>query len=189
MGELAVIHREIASTVGLPSTGAGTRKRQAWRRTFLRSLRRDGLVTFACDAAGVSMALAYKVRAKSPRFAEAWGWAKAEADERICDELQAALYERGMKGHPEPVFYRGELVGYRRKPSTRCLILLLQALDPRYRRNASTVAPAPLLALPRSCPPEIPELQEIRARMDAAEAAASRKLNALPTPPGEPRSV
>jgi hypothetical protein len=194
MGELAVVRHETWETTAFSApVVSGVHKGPGWRRTFLRHLRRHGRITFACDAAGVSTALAYKIRASSPRFAAAWNDARKEARQKMIDTLEAEAFRRAVEGWLEPVFSGGRVVAYRRRFSEKCLIMLLEAYHPRFRRLArSRGVPAPR---PRAAiawpPPDVadnPEYIRAKATIAAIGAASRQPEAALPGPADGPQS-
>ena len=164
----------------------GGHKGRGWRRTFLRALRRHGHVTWACEVADVSMALAYKIRAQSPRFADAWKWAMLEARQRMIDEAEAELFRRGVEGWLEPVFQGGRLVGSRRKYSEPCLLFLLQALHPnKYRPRVENRTGPAVYSVPAPAgfqQPEDSEVARLMAELAACLAAPVGAGKALPAP-------
>lgn len=166
MGELAVIPR-----AALPAS-SGVHKGPGWRRAFLRHLRQHGYVSHACDAAGISVTMAYKARERSSRFAEAWKWADLEARERKREEMEAELVRRALEGWTEPVYQRGRLVGHRTRHSDRLLIFWLEANHPRYRkaaqrRDAASSPSRPAIPPPPSHVLNDPEYRRLMAELDA----------------------
>lgn len=108
----------------------------AWRKPFLRTMRRTGNVTYSCRVAGVSIRRAYQARKQSERFRKAWKIAKAEAHQAMCDAMEAELYRRAM-GWKEAIYNRrGEVIGYREQHSVRCMIFWLEHNHPRYMKAA-----------------------------------------------------
>lgn len=96
------------------------------RQRFLELLRQRPNIAAAAEDVGISRRTAYKAYHQDPDFAQAW----EEALNAGLDDAEEALYERGVKGWLEPVYYKGEEVGSVRKFSDTCLIRFLQAHRP-----------------------------------------------------------
>jgi hypothetical protein len=86
---------------------------EARKRAFLDALAIAGVVTSACESAGVARKTAYHWRDVDPAFAEEWDEALATA----TDRLEAEAHRRAVLGNEEPVFHRGQLV-FKRDPDT-----------------------------------------------------------------------
>lgn len=65
-----------------------------WMPAFLLAFRNSGNVRASCQAAGISRKEAYKRRASSARFREAWD----EALEDATDTLEAVAWQRARNG-------------------------------------------------------------------------------------------
>ena len=106
---------------GLPARGwtPGARTR------FLEHLAVKGNVRAACAHVGLSAEAAYRLRRRDPLFARGWGAALVLAH----DHGEQVLAARAIDGVEEPVYYRGEQVGARRKYDTRLLLAHLARLD------------------------------------------------------------
>jgi len=68
-------------------------------------------------------------------------------EHEACDEVEAEIRRRGIKGVDEPVFYQGEVCGYVRKFSDLLLIFRAKALMPekyRERHEVTGAGGAPL---------------------------------------------
>lgn len=108
-----------------------------WSRTFLEALARRPVVTYACEAAGVSRSKAYRTKARIPAFARLWDLAVEGGRDRIESEAM----RRGMEGVMRPVF--GNLgdglgtgvVGEQREYSDRLLETVLRAHKPEAYRE------------------------------------------------------
>lgn len=72
------------------------------KEIFLAELSRRGIVSDACDAAGVDRRTMYKHRETDPVFAERW----AMAIEDAADNLEKEAWRRAVSGVPRPVFGR-----------------------------------------------------------------------------------
>lgn len=103
------------------------RRQQA---AFLRQVPRCTTIAEAAARAGVNRGTLYRWRAGDPRFAAKWDAVvarqAAEAAERIA--LEANTID------VQPVFYRGQQIGERRKINTRLLIHVQNRLDCERRR-------------------------------------------------------
>jgi hypothetical protein len=92
---------------------------------FLDHLALKGNVRAACKRVGLSREAAYRLRRRDPLFAR--GWAAALVQAHDCGiEL---LADRAIDGVEEPIFYRGEQVGTRRRYDSRLLLAHLARLD------------------------------------------------------------
>jgi hypothetical protein len=92
---------------------------------FLDCLAEKGNVRHACSRVGLSQQAAYVLRRRDAEFARGWAAALAQAREG-CAQV---LAERAIDGVEEPIWYRGEQVGTRRKYDTRLLLAHLARLD------------------------------------------------------------
>jgi hypothetical protein len=94
---------------------------------FLDCMAEHGNVRAACARVAVSPETAYKLRRREPLFAAAWEAALVLAREHA----EQVLGTRAIDGTEEEVYYRGELVGCRRRYDTRLLLAHLARLDRR----------------------------------------------------------
>lgn len=103
------------------------------RNAFLRELfLNGGMVIPAAKAVGyVNPQPLYHYRKQNEEFAEAWD----EVIEMAGDLVEAEVYRRAIHGVKEPVFYKGEIVGYVNKFSDRLAELLLKRHKPEYRET------------------------------------------------------
>ncbi len=111
-------------------TGTGLPARKdgwsgALKIKFLDHLATKGTVRAACAAAGMSAEGAYRLRRRDALFARGWAAALVLAREAGSDELAC----RALDGVEEEIWYRGEMVGTRRKYDTRLLLAHLARLD------------------------------------------------------------
>lgn len=77
----------------------------AWLHPFLDALRRTGIVSRACTAAGVTSSTAYALRQRDADVAAAWD----DALETAYDEEEAEARRRAIEGVEEPIVYQGQL--------------------------------------------------------------------------------
>jgi hypothetical protein len=93
------------------------------RRVFLDALAKTGNATKAAQIAGyASMTRLYEYRKEHPEFAKAW----EEAMDMAGDVFEAEAARRAVEGTYEPVFYKGEIVGYKLVHSDGLLTTLLK---------------------------------------------------------------
>jgi len=96
---------------------------------FLEELRKDGNVTRACTFIGISRTVIYYRKKKDPEFAEAW----SEAVQRGIDGLIDEAKRRAYSGITDPVYHKGERVGYKQVYSDTLLMFLIKGNRPEYR--------------------------------------------------------
>lgn len=94
---------------------------------FIEVLAETGNVRHACARAGISRHTAYKARRREAVLSQAWEAALALAAEHV----DAVVAERALDGVEEPVFWKGELVGTRRRYDNRLLLAHLARLEAR----------------------------------------------------------
>jgi hypothetical protein len=92
---------------------------------FLDRMAAHGNARAACRAVGLSAEAAYKLRRRDPLFARAWSAALVLARENG----EQVLGERAIEGVEEQIYYRGELIGTRRRYDSRLLLAHLARLD------------------------------------------------------------
>lgn len=96
------------------------------RRTqFLHELAASGNVRSACSHVGLSAEAAYKLRRRDALFARGWAAALVLAREVSAEVLEC----RAIDGIEEQVWYRGEVVGMRRRFDNRLLLAHMARLD------------------------------------------------------------
>ncbi|MFM5916734.1 MAG: hypothetical protein ACKOOL_04275 [Novosphingobium sp.] len=109
---------------------------------FVDELSRHGNARVAAARVGVSRSGAYLARARDARFAQAWRAALVLGRDCAADALAASAIE----GWEEPVFYRGQQVGTRRRHDPRLLLAHLARLDKVCADGAGGMAGAEALA-------------------------------------------
>jgi hypothetical protein len=106
-----------------------TARHDGWtpaRRTqFLDHLAGKGSVRAACARVGMSREAAYRLRRREALFARGWDAALVLARAASAEELA----DRALDGVEEEIWYRGELVGTRRKYDNRLLLAHIARLD------------------------------------------------------------
>lgn len=97
----------------------------ALQARFLDHLAARGNARAACRSVGLSAEAAYRLRRRDPLFARGWAAALLLARESGTQ----VLAERAIDGVEEQIYYRGELVGTRRRYDSRLLLAHLARLD------------------------------------------------------------
>lgn len=97
----------------------------ARRTQFLDHLANDGSVRAACGRVGMSRDAAYRLRRRDVLFARAWDAALVLARAASAE----VLANRALDGVEEEIWYRGELIGTRRKFDSRLLLAHMARLD------------------------------------------------------------
>lgn len=97
----------------------------AIKTRFLDRLAVHGNARAACRAVGFSPEAAYRLRRRDAAFARGWAAALVLAREN-CAQV---LAERAIEGVEEEIWYRGELLGTRRRYDARLLLAHLARLD------------------------------------------------------------
>ncbi|PNU01999.1 hypothetical protein [Novosphingobium guangzhouense] len=92
---------------------------------FLDQLSQKGDVRAACAFVGMSRTSAYLLRRRDAVFADAWTAALVLARRHV----EEVLATRALDGVEEAVWFRGELVGVRRRYDSRLLLAHLARLD------------------------------------------------------------
>ncbi|EZP83607.1 hypothetical protein BV97_00792 [Novosphingobium resinovorum] len=92
---------------------------------FLDQLSQKGDVRSACAFVGMSRTSAYLLRRRDAVFADAWTAALVLARRHV----EEVLATRALDGVEEAVWFRGELVGVRRRYDSRLLLAHLARLD------------------------------------------------------------
>lgn len=136
MARKPVPRQSAEATPATPPTRA--RARDDWRELFLQALAESGVVKYACVAAGVHRATAYRARDEDRPFAAAWD----EALDDGVDALELEARRRAKDGVERPVYQSGKLAGTVREYSDSLLMFLLRAHRPerfseRYRLEHS----------------------------------------------------
>lgn len=92
---------------------------------FLHYLAEKGDVRAAAASAGMSRQSAYMLRRRDPVFAQGWAAALVLARQHA----EEVLATRAIDGVEEAIWFRGELVGMRRRYDSRLLLAHLARLD------------------------------------------------------------
>jgi hypothetical protein len=98
------------------------------QQAFIEGLADTGSVTKAALGVFMSPDSAYRLRrrADAAEFDKAWEAALAVVTRRLVD----VAFERAIDGVENPIFHKGEVVGFRRTVSDRLLMFLLKHQDP-----------------------------------------------------------
>lgn len=165
--------RAEAAAVDPTAPREGRERHDGWtetkRRRFLAMLSREGSVTEACRAVGLSTTSAYLHRRRSARFAAAWEQALAE---RSLSPVEAA-YARAVEGWLEPVVFQGQVVAHKRRYSDSALRLLIQRDDKRAAEAAKSATAASVREGTR-----LSSREDTNAVLMKALAAAKRRVGA-----------
>lgn len=154
-----------------PKKGSAARRstntRRDWKPAFLEAFRETGVVSYACERAGVGRRTVYEARQRDEEFAVAW----AEVELLSTEAMEAEAFRRGVRGVKKPVYQGGIKVGEVREYSDTLLIFMLKARKPEtyrerfdHRHSGGIGGPAP--------PPEGVDLR----KLSDEELAAFRKL-------------
>jgi len=127
----------------LPSTAAPDFiRRDGWtparKAQFLDCLANRGSVRMACAQTGISREAAYRLRRRDALFFRAWDAAILLARDTGAE----VLADCALEGVEEEVWYKGELVGMRRKLDARLLLAHVARLDRLAAASPATRADA-----------------------------------------------
>src|SRR5690554_6945305 len=121
-----------ATTTAAPDPARGWTTERKLR--FLDHLAASGNVRAACRRVGLSPEAAYRLRRRDDLFSRGWVLALALAQ----THAEQVLADRAIEGVEEPIYYRGELVGTRRRYDTRLLLAHLARLDKLVEENQAS---------------------------------------------------
>jgi hypothetical protein len=116
---------EDALLAGGAAPGPGQVFTPALQVRFLDSLATSGNVRVSAARVGISHETAYRQRRRCARFAAMWQAALHHARHRVA----AVIGDRALDGTVEEVWFRGELVGHRRRYDGRLLLAHIARLD------------------------------------------------------------
>lgn len=183
--DLSPIDRAAAHELDCDIDAVGwTRER---RVRFLTLLEQSGDVRACARACGLSTQSVYKLRRRDALFARSWKAAVLLAR----DHSEQVMACRALEGVEEPVYYRGEQVGSRRRYDTRLLLAHMARLDKladdeaagedagRFDELLALVAGERAPEVLRSDDPNLPVTCEAHAETAAAEAEEQEDM-ALP---------
>lgn len=104
-------------------------------QAFFAALENGHPVRAACEAAGYVRSCVYVWRKEDHDFAERWARALDIAGNLLEEEAD----RRGRDGYDEPVFFKGEERGAKRKYSDALLLARLKAIRPEQYREKITM--------------------------------------------------
>jgi hypothetical protein len=107
------------------------------QRAFLERFAECGVITEACQAAGMSARAAYNLRDRDPLFAAGWDAACLKARPRLADEA----FARSMTGVVERIYKDGQVVAERHRHDNRLTMAVLARLDSRLDKARAEGAP------------------------------------------------
>lgn len=99
------------------------RARKAGQIRFLEAFAATGTVTGAARKTKINRQTHKKWLDTDPEYASRF----SDAKEELADDLETELRQRALEGWDEPVFHKGESVGFVRRRSDTCLVHLLNA--------------------------------------------------------------
>src|SRR5690554_3190265 len=102
----------------------GAVRTQPRKDRMVKCLAETGMITRAAKAAGIPLSRHYQWMKSDPEYA----LAIREAMEQAADLLEEEAIRRARDGVKEPVYYKGEIVGYVYKYSDSLLQFLLRGL-------------------------------------------------------------
>ena len=118
----------------VPYANSRTMLAKKKRKVFLRVLAQTGKVVEAAKACGfVDTSTIQRYRREDEDFAKDWDVALQAA----ANVLEEEAIRRATEGVLEPVFYKGDVVGYKTNYSDSLLMFVLRGLKPdTYRESA-----------------------------------------------------
>jgi hypothetical protein len=110
------------------------------KRAFLEAFSQCGTITHAAEAAGIDDSTYYTWATEGyaqydPEFVKAMEKARKAATENLIKEAR----RRAVEGVQEPVFHKGEVVGYKRRYSDNLLMFLIKGEEPEKYADYSKV--------------------------------------------------
>ena len=105
------------------------------KRVFLKALAKSGVIRDSARVARLSLNRVKRFRRKNPKFEAR----VQQALEGYVTVLEKEADRRGIKGVKEPVFYEGDICGYKKKYSEGLLQFRLKALAPEKYRERTDV--------------------------------------------------
>jgi hypothetical protein len=118
-----------------PSVGSGKLKTEEQWCVFLNALQQTANVTHSAALAHITRQAVYDRRLRDPAFALDFDAAYSCGVEAWEDEAA----RRAFKGYDEPVFYKGDVVGYKRNFSDTLAMFILKGAKPdKFRDRVST---------------------------------------------------
>ncbi|MBP6013226.1 MAG: terminase [Alphaproteobacteria bacterium] len=116
----------------MPANSTRTQQRD---QAFFAALENGHSIGTACEAAGYARRCVYRWRRQDADFAQLWSAAAQVAGDLLEEEAD----RRGRDGYEEPVFFRGQACGAKRKYADGLLLARLKALRPEQYRERITM--------------------------------------------------
>ena len=113
----------------LPYTPKNDSQIEHGKLRFLLDFRRHGIVTSACEIAGISRGSVMNWRRDDIEFSNAYTEAELSSTER----MEREAIRRASEGWEHPVFQGGKLVGTECRYSDNLLMFVLKMRKPEYR--------------------------------------------------------
>jgi hypothetical protein len=148
------------------------------QRAFLSAFERSCCIGWAAQAARIDRRTHYHWMENDCGYAAVFKQVQLIAG----DTLESAAFERAVVGWTEPVFFRGEKCGERRKYDNAMLMLLLRAWKPEVYGNRVQIRPS-AVAAPAPPPPQVRVIF-----VSAAEDNSARKSSSVERQ-GSPQST
>lgn len=102
------------------------------RRVFLETLRRTGKVNYSAMSAGYKDSSALrKFRNQDDEFAQEWD----EALDTGMDLVEDEAIRRAVDGTREPVFYQGNVVGFKLNYSDQLMMFVMRGNRKKYQQH------------------------------------------------------
>jgi hypothetical protein len=101
------------------------------KERFLEEFLKRGIVRDAAQAVGIHRTTVYMWLNRDAAFAEAF----RDAEEEVSDLLEEESHKRAMGEVRQPVYHKGEVVGYMPRYSDGLLMFLLRARRPEVYRE------------------------------------------------------
>ena len=109
-----------------------SRVRTKKKRMFLQAfIANGGNISDAAECAGMSTSTHYQWLDKDSVYRQAF----EQAVDESTDTLIGEAVRRATVGDEQPVYHKGELIGYRNTKSDNLLMFLLKQRDPSFRDN------------------------------------------------------
>jgi hypothetical protein len=100
------------------------------KKAFLKALAVTGKIITAARAVGYADSIhLHRMRNEDEEFARQWD----EALNAAGDMLEAEAFRRAIEGVLDPVYYKGEICGYKNVYSDSVLLAMLRRFKPEYR--------------------------------------------------------
>jgi len=103
------------------------RKRKDWVPAFLKEYAKHGNASKAAYAVGKDRQTVYDLKRINPEFSAKMD----ECFDALTDKIEESVTQHAFEGYDEPVFWDGEIVGYKRKyaPAERIFMLKKRKRD------------------------------------------------------------